>query len=281
MWGPRRHGAEMRQQCWQRGVVVGECNLFGNTILHIFKHMYIFSSGFNKLPLIIQSLLPPSTPAVGNRVKRPRNATSTQILHSRVRAIHRKVGRIGDIRRLWLSIFGKRHDPVLQGDSSGSVDDAAAWTVEVGVRDVAAVETGWDAEEVGVGLVLEGGVQEARVACEAEFGEGEGRAGDCIGESCSRVEDICDVVDCGIGGGGERLLDEVGEGGRGVDEWVGEEETFVKVVTDHDLQALVELAVKEELAGQGWDEITINSGSIGKLAPSRLKDCDAVGCLDS
>lgn len=117
--------------------------------------------------------MPPSTPAVSDGIKRPGNGLSTQVLHRRVGTVHREVWCIRNIRALRLSVLSECDDPVLKGDSCGAVYDAAAGTVEVGVRDVAAVETRRDAEEVRVGLILESGVKVSGVACEAELRQSE------------------------------------------------------------------------------------------------------------
>ena len=133
------------------------------------------------------------------------------------------------------------------------------------------MQAGWDGKDVGVRVVVEGGVDEEGVAHEAELADELRQPADLVDVALRAVEDgRVEGVDDGVehvGRGGR-------EGGAEVcgqlvlvrDERVGEREAFVGVVSDHHLDRLVKAALREKLPGQCGHKRPVNDRTVGELA---------------
>ena len=228
----------------------------------------------------IQRLLPPQTPRVSIRIHHLTDSRRIEIDLLRPGAIH---GKHRNARPTRHAIDSETGDVLLQRDGNGVVQHGAGHgPVEEGVGHVLAVQRGADGELVGEGAIEEGAVEVVGVAGEGGVGEGEDGALEVGGVAVGagedgRVEHVLDVgghggLDVGEIGGEEGVVGGVVGDGR-----VGEEQAFVRVVADHDLDVLVEGALQQEAAGEGGREEAVDDGAEAEVAVRRREDLVRVG----
>lgn len=208
----------------------------------------------NKKTSSIQSLLPPQTPFIRDIVHHCPDTRQTQVLHRGTRPVCRESWQA---RRVGIVRHGEIGEILLHDDGQRVVLDQRTRPVVGCIIDVVAVKAWWDTEYVIEHSVV---VCAGQIVCAARE--------KCLGDqqitsSCERgvaslagrtvehgrIERLGDVFDGRIGYRGEVRAEGGFEGGLILGKGIHELETFLDVVTGHDLEGFVQPFVEKELAG--------------------------------